>query len=225
MSKFIEVTNLTKVFNGSEKCFTALNGISFSIERGELVVISGKSGSGKSTLLNMLSGIDQPTSGEILIDRLPIHKFKGSQLAAWRGSNIGIVFQFFQLMPTLTVLENVMLPMEFTTIIPRSKQRLRATQLLERMDIVLLANKYPGSISGGEKQRVAIARALANNPEFIIADEPTGNLDSVNTLVIHELFNSLAEEGKTIVYVTHENKTTLRYSRKIELADGKILNN
>jgi ABC-type lipoprotein export system ATPase subunit len=224
MSAFIEVNNLTKVFNGSEKCFTALNGISFSIDKGELVVVSGKSGSGKSTLLNMLSGIDQPTSGEILIDRVPIHKFKGNQLAAWRGSNMGIVFQFFQLMPTLTVLENVMLPMEFTAIILRSKHKQRAFNLLERMDIVLLANKYPGLLSGGEKQRVAIARALANNPEFIIADEPTGNLDSLNTQVIHELFNSLSDEGKTIVYVTHENKTALRYSRKIEMTDGKILN-
>jgi putative ABC transport system ATP-binding protein len=224
MSTFIEVKNLTKTFNGSDKRFTALNSVSFSIEKGELVVITGKSGCGKSTLLNMLSGIDQPSEGEVMIEQVPIHKFKGSQLAKWRGRNLGIVFQFFQLMPTLTVLENVMLPMEFTNSIAQSQQKSRAMELLERMDIDALANKFPASISGGEKQRVAIARALANNPNFIIADEPTGNLDSANTASIHQLFNSLSEEGKTIVYVTHEKDTALRYSRKIEMVDGKILN-
>jgi len=224
MSAFIEVKNLTKVFNGSDKLFTALNGVSFSIEKGELVIVSGKSGSGKSTLLNMLSGIDHPTDGEVLIDKVPIHKFKGNQLASWRGSNLGIIFQFFQLMPTLTVLENVMLPMEFTNIIARNKQKQRAQELLERVDIAALANKFPASVSGGEKQRVAIARALANNPNFIIADEPTGNLNSINTSSIHQLFNSLANEGKTIVYVTHEKETALRFTRKIEMVDGKIVN-
>jgi ABC-type lipoprotein export system ATPase subunit len=225
MSAFIEVKNLTKVFNGSNKCFTALNGVSFSIEEGELVIVTGKSGSGKSTLLNMLSGIDQPTGGEVLVDKVPIHKLSGNQLAAWRGTNMGIVFQFFQLMPTLTLLENVMLPMEFAGIIERNRQKQRALELLERMGIAVLADKFPGSVSGGEKQRVAIARSLANNPKFIIADEPTGNLDSINTGIIHGLFNSLAGEGKTIIYVTHENNTALRYSRRIEMVDGKIFNN
>lgn len=224
MSAFIEVKNLTKVFNGSDKRFTALSEISFSIEKNELVVITGKSGCGKSTLLNMLSGIDQPSDGEVMIEQVPIHKLKSSQLTEWRGRNLGIVFQFFQLMPTLTVLENVMLPMEFTNSIAQSQQKTRAMKLLERMNIDALANKFPASISGGEKQRVAIARALANNPNFIIADEPTGNLDSANTASIHQLFNSLSEEGKTIVYVTHEKDTALRYSRKIEMVDGKILN-
>jgi putative ABC transport system ATP-binding protein len=224
MSAFIEVKNLTKVFNGSDKRFTALNGVSFTIGKGELVIVSGKSGSGKSTLLNMLSGIDYPTEGEVLIDHVPIHNFKGNQQAAWRGSNVGIVFQFFQLMPTLTILENVMLPMEFASIIARNQQKQRAIDLLERMDITALANKFPSSISGGEKQRVAIARALANNPNFIIADEPTGNLDSINTASIHQLFNSLKDEGKTIVYVTHEKDTALRFSRRIELVDGQIFN-
>jgi putative ABC transport system ATP-binding protein len=225
MSAFIEVKNLTKVFNGSDKRFTALNGVSFSVEKGELVIVSGKSGSGKSTLLNMLSGIDRPTQGQVLIDQVPVHRFKENQLAAWRGSNVGIVFQFFQLMPTLTILENVLLPMEFAGIIARNQQKQRAIELLERMDITPLANKFPGSISGGEKQRVAIARALANNPNFIIADEPTGNLDSMNTASIHQLFNSLVDEGKTIVYVTHEKETALRFSRRIELVDGQISNN
>jgi len=224
MSAFIEVCNLSKVFNGSEKRFTALNGVSLSIAKGELVIVSGKSGSGKSTLLNMLSGIDHPSQGEVFIDQVPIHKFNGNKLAAWRGSNLGIVFQFFQLMPTLSVLENVMLPMEFARMIPSSEQKIRALELLERMDIRALANKFPSSISGGEKQRVAIARALANNPNFILADEPTGNLDSTNTASIHQLFNSLADEGKTIVYVTHEKETALRYSRRIEMVDGQILN-
>ena len=224
MSAFIEVCNLSKVFNGSEKRFMALNGVSFSIAKGELVIVSGKSGSGKSTLLNMLSGIDHPSQGEVFIDQVPIHKFSGNKLAAWRGSNLGIVFQFFQLMPTLSVLENVMLPMEFARMIPSSEQKHRALELLERMDIRALANKFPSSISGGEKQRVAIARALANNPNFILADEPTGNLDSSNTASIHQLFNSLADEGKTIVYVTHEKETALRYSRRIEMVDGQIQN-
>lgn len=224
MSAFIEVKNLTKIFNGSNKSFTALNEVSFRVDKGELIVISGKSGSGKSTLLNILSGIDFPTIGEVLIDQVPIHKFRGNQLAAWRGSNLGIVFQFFQLMPTLTVLENVMLPMEFTGIIPADKQKKRANGLLERMDIEPLADKFPSAISGGEKQRVAIARALANNPGFIIADEPTGNLDSINTYNIQQLFNTLSDEGKTIIYVTHEKETAIRYNRRIELADGKIVN-
>jgi len=224
MSAFIEVKNLTKIFNGSNKSFTALNEVSFRVDKGELIVISGKSGSGKSTLLNILSGIDFPTIGEVLIDQVPIHKFRGNQLAAWRGSNLGIVFQFFQLMPTLTVLENVMLPMEFTGIIPADKQKKRAHGLLERMDIEPLADKFPSAISGGEKQRVAIARALANNPGFIIADEPTGNLDSINTYNIQQLFNTLSDEGKTIIYVTHEKETAIRYNRRIELADGKIVN-
>ena len=224
MSASIEVRNLTKVFNGSDKCFTALNGVSLTIEKGELVIISGKSGSGKSTLLNMVSGIDSPTTGEVFVGKDPIHSFTSNQLASWRGRNLGIVFQFFQLMPTLTVLENIMLPMEFASIIDRKDQKRRAMSLLEKVDIVDLAYKFPSSISGGEKQRVAIARSLANNPRFIVADEPTGNLDSTNTSIIHQLFNSLADEGKTIVYVTHEKDTALRYSRRIEMIDGNILN-
>lgn len=223
MSAFIEIKNLTKVFEESEKRFTALDGVSLSIEKGELVIVSGKSGSGKSTLLNMLSGIDHPTSGEVIIEQIPIHKFKANQLASWRGSNVGIVFQFFQLMPTLTVLENVMLPMEFVDSVARGEQKQRAMELLQRVDIVSKAGKFPSSLSGGEKQRVAIARALANNPNFIIADEPTGNLDSANSASIHQLFNSLSDEGKTIVYVTHEKETSLRYTRKIEMKDGNIL--
>lgn len=223
MSAFIEVKNLTKVFNGADKKYTALDGVSFEITKGELVIVSGKSGSGKSTLLNMLSGIDTPTSGEVVIGNMPIHQFRGNQLAAWRGTNIGIVFQFFQLMPTLTVLENVMLPMEFASVIPTAIHKQRAMELLVRMDVSSLANKFPSAISGGEKQRVAIARSLANNPEFIIADEPTGNLDSTNTQSIHQLFNQLSAEGKTIVYVTHEKETALKFNRRFEMEDGKIV--
>jgi putative ABC transport system ATP-binding protein len=223
MSAFIEVKNLTKVFNGSEKRFTALNDLTFSVQKGEFIVITGKSGCGKSTLLNMLSGIDQPSGGEVIVDQIPIHQIKPNRLAEWRGKNLGIVFQFFQLMPTLKVLENVILPMEFTNSIPRNQQKSRAMELLERMDIRALADKFPASLSGGEKQRVAIARALANNPSFILADEPTGNLDSVNSESIHKLFNTLSEEGKTIVYVTHEKGAALRQSRTIEMLDGRIL--
>jgi putative ABC transport system ATP-binding protein len=223
MTPFIEVKQLTKKFNGSGKSFTALDNVSFEISKGEMIIISGKSGCGKSTLLNMLSGIDSPTGGEIIIDKMPIHRFNGNRLASWRGANTGIIFQFFQLMPTLTVLENVILPMEFSAKISSQNQKKRAAELLEKMGISSIADKFPSLISGGEKQRTAIARALANNPDLIIADEPTGNLDSINTQKIHELFNQLSEEGKTIIYVTHEKETNLKFTRRFEMEDGRII--
>lgn len=228
MSKFIEVKNLTKVFNGSDKCFTAIKGVSFAIEKGELIVIDGKSGCGKSSLLNLLTGIDRPTEGEIIVDNIPIHHLKNNELALWRGKNVGIVFQFFQLLPNLTILENVMLPMELTSFKSGINSTFqlckdRAIELLKQVELQNHANKFPQKLSGGEKQRAAIARSLANDPQLITADEPTGNLDSQNSEMIHQLFNNLSAEGKTIIYVTHEKDIKLNFHRKITLADGEII--
>jgi putative ABC transport system ATP-binding protein len=237
----IELRNVVKRYNGKGKiekpvllCQTgkrpgqphtngaALDNVSFTVCKGDFLVVMGKSGSGKSTLLNVITGIDTVTEGEIVVNDIPIHRLGGSQLAHWRGANVGIVFQFFQLMPTLTVLENVMLPMEFASVIPDGEQKGRARALLEKVDILPLANKFPNSISGGEKQRAAIARALANDPAILVADEPTGNLDTANTALIHNLFGGLSIEGKTIVYVTHERDLPAAYSGIVRLRDGHI---
>ena len=173
-------------------------------------------------MLNMISGIDNPTSGEIWVDGAPLHTLTSDQLAQWRGKRVGIVFQFFQLMPTLNALENVLLPMEFVNVIPRNQQLAKAKDLLERVGVSRLARKFPHTLSGGENQRVAIARALANNPDLIVADEPTGNIDSENTVIIHSLFNGLVAEGKTVVYVTHEQQLNLNYTRLLNVQDGQI---
>lgn len=237
----IELRNVVKKYNGKSKIGkhvilnrsgkkpgqyatngVALDHVSLSVKKGEFLVVMGKSGSGKSTLLNVITGIDTVTEGEIVVNGTPIHRMDGSRLAHWRGLNVGIVFQFFQLMPTLTVLENVMLPMEFTSIIPNKEQKERARALLDKVDILQLANKFPNSISGGEKQRAAIARALANDPPIIVADEPTGNLDTANTALIHDLFGTLSSEGKTIVYVTHE-RDLATHSWIARLHDGHIV--
>jgi len=179
--QFIKLNNLVKTYTSSDQSFYALSNINLTIKNGEFIIICGKSGSGKSTLLNMISGIDNPTSGEIWVDGAPLHKLTSDQLAKWRGKRLGIVFQFFQLMPTLNALENILLPMEFVNVIPRHQQQSKAKELLERVGVAGLANKFPHTLSGGEKQRVAIARALANNPDLIVADEPTGNIDTENT--------------------------------------------
>jgi putative ABC transport system ATP-binding protein len=226
----IELKDVVKRFNGaarggnspSSRGFIALDGVSLSIDSGEFVIITGKSGSGKSTLLNMMTGIDNVTKGEVVVNGTPIHRLSGNQLAAWRGANVGIVFQFFQLMPTLTVLENVMLPMEFASIVPAGDQKTRASMLLEKVDVAPLAGKFPNSISGGEKQRVAIARALANDPGLLFADEPTGNLDTGSAALVRGLFDDLSREGKTIVYITHEKDLPVTCSRIVSLHDGRI---
>ena len=220
---FIQLNNLVKTFNGTTEEFKALDKVNLSLNKGEFVLICGKSGSGKSTLLNMISGIDYPTSGEIWIDDIQVHRLTTNQLAKWRGKNVGIVFQFFQLMPTLNVLENILLPMEFVNVIRNNQQSDRGMELLEKVGISKLARKFPHTLSGGEKQRVAIARALANDPGLLIADEPTGNLDTENTAIVHSVFDKLAEDGKTIVYVTHEQNVKLNYSRKVHMLDGRII--
>ncbi len=220
----IEIKNLYKVYQTPAGDFTAVNGINVEVQRGEFVAVIGKSGSGKSTFINMITGIDRPTSGEIMINQAPVHSFNEAQMAAWRGRNLGIVFQFFQLFPTLTILENIILPMELNNLYTKSERKERAMHLLERVEMTAQANKLPSTISGGQQQRVAIARALANDPPLIVADEPTGNLDSKTAEKIFSLFQDLVSSGKTILMVTHDSDLARRVNRTILISDGEIVN-
>ena len=213
---------VSKEFKTKERTFAALKNVSLSVEKGEYLAITGKSGSGKSTLLNMITGIDHPTNGKVLVDGVTIGELSESKLAKWRGQHIGIVFQFFQLIPTLTISENILLAMEFVNVIPAAERRNRVTELLTQVGIAEQANKMPSALSGGEQQRAAIARALANNPEIIVADEPTGNLDSKTADSINAIFSTLAQSGKTVIVVTHEKNTALKYQRIVNLKDGEI---
>ena len=195
------------------------------VDEGEFVAVVGKSGSGKSTLINMITGIDNPTSGEVFVASTPVHALNQEQLAVWRGKNVGIVFQFFQLLPTLTVAENVVLPMDFCNVYSPRERRERAIALLNKVGIAEQADKLPAALSGGEQQRAAIARALANDPPLLAADEPTGNLDSHTSEAIMQLFADLAKEGKTVVMVTHERDLSRYFTRSITLSDGCIVSN
>ncbi|MCJ8290920.1 MAG: ABC transporter ATP-binding protein [Crocinitomicaceae bacterium] len=219
----LSLQNVTKTFQTNERIFTALNNVNLSIVKAEYLAIVGKSGSGKSTLLNMITGIDFPTQGVININGTEIGQMNESKLAQWRGKNIGIVFQFFQLIPTLTISENLLLAMEFVNVIPKPDRVQRVKKLLSQVGIKDHADKMPAALSGGEQQRAAIARALANDPEIIIADEPTGNLDSKTANAIDELFKSLSLSGKTVIIVTHDNNIKLKYDRIVTLSDGKIV--
>ncbi len=214
--------NVSKEFNTKERKFKALKDINLSVKKGEYLAITGKSGSGKSTLLNMITGIDHPSSGEIFVKGIAIKQLNESKLAKWRGQNIGIVFQFFQLIPTLTIKENLLLAMEFVGSVPPADRVTRVNDLLSRVGIAEQANKMPASLSGGEQQRAAIARALANDPEIIVADEPTGNLDSKTAASVNSIFSKLAESGKTVIVVTHERDSSLKYHRIVNLVDGEI---
>jgi putative ABC transport system ATP-binding protein len=218
----ISLRHLTKTYETPAGAFAALRGIDLDIAAGEFVAIVGKSGSGKSTLLNMVGGIDRPSSGSVTVGSTVVDRLQHNQLAAWRGRTIGIVFQFFQLLPTLTVAENVMLPMDFCGTIPARQRRPRALELLGRVGVADQADKLPSSLSGGQQQRVAIARALANDPPVILADEPTGNLDSATSAEVLHLFGELAADGKTVVIVTHERDATSGVSRTVTIADGCI---
>jgi putative ABC transport system ATP-binding protein len=218
----VELRRVEKVYTGAAGEFAALRGVSLQLERGELTAVVGKSGSGKSTLLNILTGIDRPTAGEVWVDGTPLHLLSEGQLAVWRGHEIGIVFQFFQLLPALSVVENVMLPMDFGNTFPR-RQHARAMQLLEQVGMSEHARKLPSALSGGQQQRVAIARALANDPPILVADEPTGNLDSQTAEAVFQLFAALARQGKTIVMVTHDPELARRATRILRIVDGRIL--
>ena len=220
----IELKNISKVYSSLAGDFTAVNNISLDFHKGAFVSIVGKSGSGKSTFLNLLTGIDRATSGEIHVNGTDVNKFKEKNISVWRGENIGIIFQFFQLMPTLTAVENIMLPMDLVGVISKKTRKEKALQLLEKVGLNRHADKFPSELSGGEQQRVAIARAMANKPPVIVADEPTGNLDVENSRNIISLFEKLnKEEGKTIIMVTHEREKIIPASRTIELSDGKVI--
>ncbi len=219
----IELRGVTKAYEVAAGQFLALKGIDMEVNAGEFVAVVGKSGSGKSTLINMITGIDYPTSGEVYVASTPVHTLNQEQLAIWRGKHVGIVFQFFQLLPTLTVAENVALPMDFCGTYPARGRRERAVGLLEKVGIVEQADKLPADLSGGQQQRAAIARALANNPQLLVADEPTGNLDSQTSEAVMKLFAELATEGKTVVMVTHERDLSRYFTRSILLSDGMIV--
>ena len=218
----ISLHQVSKKYETPAGVFTALKNVDLEIGAGEFVGVVGKSGSGKSTLLNMIAGIDRPSSGSVTVAGTPIHEFTENKLAAWRGRNVGFVFQFFQLLPTLTAAENVMLPMDFGKNFPLRERRKRAEALLERVGVGPHADKLPATLSGGEQQRVAIARALANEPPLVLADEPTGNLDSSTAAAILDLFRSLATQGTTVVIATHEADIARVISRRVEIFDGAV---
>src|SRR3954469_13395462 len=213
----IKLQGITKTYETPAGSFKALHSIDLEIAAGEFVAIVGKSGSGKSTLLNMIGGIDRPSSGSWRMGGADIQRLSHNELAAWRGRSIGFVFQFFQLLPPLTVAENVMLPMDFAGAMPRNARRSYADRLLERVGVADQADKLPSALSGGQQQRVAIARALANDPPVILADEPTGNLDSRTSEAIVALFVRLADRGKCGVVASHERDIARHVDRVIAL--------
>jgi putative ABC transport system ATP-binding protein len=219
----VQVSDVVKTYPVAAGEFVALDHLSLEIAYGEFVAIVGRSGSGKTTLLNMLAGIDRPASGVVRTAGADLGSLSESGLAAWRGRKVGLVFQFFQLLPTLTVIENVMLPMDFAKKVPVAERRDRAQHLLERMGVGDQADKVPAMLSGGQQQRAAIARALANDPPILLADEPTGNLDSVTADAVLELFAGLNADGQTIVVVTHERDVRAVAGRQVTLADGRVL--
>jgi putative ABC transport system ATP-binding protein len=219
----IELQDIKKVYKTEAGDFLALKGIDLQVDTGEFVAVVGKSGSGKSTMINMITGIDHPTSGEVIVNNTAIHHLNESKMAQWRGVSMGVVFQFFQLLPTLTVVENVMLPMDFCNMFTAKERVERAMHLLDLMDVAEQANKLPTMISGGQQQRVAIARALANDPPIIVADEPTGSLDSKTANNVFELFEQLVDEGKTFLMVTHDEDLAQRTRRVITISDGELL--
>ena len=219
----IKLQHVTKSYCTPAGDYTALRNVDLEIGAGEFVAIAGKSGSGKSTLLNMMGGIDRPSSGSVEVNGTAIHEFGENKLAGWRGRNVGFVFQFFQLLPTLTIAENVILPMDFCHTFPVKERRKRAFDLLDRVGVVLHADKLPSALSGGEQQRAAIARALANGPTVVLADEPTGNLDSSTSAEVLALFREMASSGTTVVIATHERDIACVVDRRIEVADGVLM--
>lgn len=219
----IELRDVYKVYKTSAGDFQALKGINLNFEAGEFTAIMGKSGSGKSTLINMITGIDHPTSGEVQVDNREIHHMKEGQLAVWRGRSLGIVFQFFQLLPTLTLLENTMLPMDYCNMYDPAERESRALGLLKVLDLENMADKLPAAVSGGQQQIAAIARALANDPPVLVADEPTGNLDSKTAERVLGIFEQLAEQNKTILIVTHDPLLARRATRRVLISDGELI--
>lgn len=220
----IELHSVQKSYKTAVGDYPALIDINLQINAGEFVSIIGKSGSGKTTLINMITGIDHPTSGEVWVNNTPVHTLSESQMARWRGKNLGIVFQFFQLLPMISVVENIMLPMDFCKSYSMREREPRALHLLDLVGLADHAYKLPSALSGGQQQRVAIARALANDPPLLIADEPTGNLDSKTAESVFTLFNELVSQGKTIIIVTHDSGLAKRTNRTALITDGEIVN-
>ena len=220
----VDLSQVTKAYQTPAGDFYALKGIDLQIEKGEFVGVVGKSGAGKSTLINMVTGIDRPTGGEIHVGPNAIHTMGEDKIAAWRGQQVGVIFQFFQLLPMLTCAQNVMLPMDFADLYGSPKERReRAYHLLDQMGIADQGHKLPSAVSGGQRQRVAIARALANDPAFLAADEPTGNLDSKTAEAVFDIFERLVDDGRTILMVTHDRDVVSRVSRIVRIADGEIV--
>lgn len=219
----IELRNVVKTYNSLAGSVAALQGIDLQVHPGEFLIVTGKSGSGKTTLVNMITGMDRSTSGEIWVDGAPLHTYSTEKAAKLRGKTMGVVFQSFELLPTLTVLQNVMLPMDFAKRYSLREMRERAMQLLEQVDIRDHAKKMPTALSGGQQQRLAIARAMANDPAILVADEPTGSLDSGTATAVIDLFADLARQGRTILIVTHDKDVAKRGSRIVTLADGTIV--
>ena len=218
----VEIKDVVKSFPMGDTEITILKGVSFQVHEGEFVSIVGPSGSGKSTLLNMITGIDRPNDGEVVVLDRKVHKMSENALAYWRGEHVGIIFQFFQMLPALTLLKNVVLPMDLAGKYKPRERRERAMHLLDIVGLADQAHKLPGMVSGGQQQRAAIARALANDPPLLVADEPTGNLDSASARMVFDLFNKLVAEGKTMLMVTHDKALVQQVPRKIEIMDGHI---
>jgi putative ABC transport system ATP-binding protein len=219
----VDIRAIAKTYMVSTTAIPALKGVSFQVGAGEFVAIVGASGAGKSTLLNMISGVDKPSSGEVWIAGQAIQRLRERALARWRGSSLGIVFQFFALLPTMTLLNNVMLPMELAGKYTSAERRERALHLLESVGLKDHVNKLPSRVSGGQQQRAAIARALANDPPLLLGDEPTGNLDSASAHVVFEIFSTLVREGKTILMVTQDERLAAQIPRQIELGEGVLV--
>jgi len=222
-TRLIRLENVVKTFDSPAGSTTALKEVGLEVEAGEFAAVIGKSGSGKSTLVNMITGIDRPTSGEVWVAGTAVHTLSEGETARWRGRNVGVVFQFFQLLPTISLLDNVVLPMEFCRLWSPAERRERALDLLERVGMADLARKLPAAVSGGQQQRVAIARALATDPPLVVADEPTGSLDSTTAESVIKLFERLVAQGKTVMIVTHDNDLAARATRAIVLADGEVV--
>jgi putative ABC transport system ATP-binding protein len=218
----IDIKKVEKTYFVGDNHVPVLKDLDFSVEQGEFVAITGPSGNGKSTLLNMITGIDKPTSGEVFVNGFSVHEMNENELAIWRGENVGIIFQFFQLLPSLSLMQNIVMPMEFAGKYRRKERRQRAMELLEVVGLSDQAHKLPGMVSGGQQQRAAIARALANDPAILIADEPTGNLDSQTAETIFDLFQTLVSNGKTMLMVTHDIELAQRMPRIIEIRNGIV---
>jgi len=218
----VEIKDVIKKFPVGNTEITILKGVSFRVQTGEFLTIVGPSGNGKSTLLNMITGIDRPSSGEIIVTGKLVHKMSEDKLAAWRGENVGIIFQFFQMLPALNLLQNVILPMDLANKYKGKERRARAEHLLEIVGLSDQMQKLPSAVSGGQQQRAAIARALANDPPLLIADEPTGNLDSATSHDVFDLFAEVVSKGKTLLMVTHDKELAHRVPRVVEIVDGRI---